>query len=98
MQKLKTTRLCVNGHEFIKSSNCLVCPICEKSKPINNLFLKQFSAPARRALENIGINELNDLANYTENEIIHLHGIGPNAINTMKNLMETNNINFKTNG
>jgi len=98
MHKLKTRRQYVNGNEYIKSSNCVVCPICERSIPINNLFLKQFSAPARRALENIGISKLNDLANYKENEVSDLHGIGANALNTMKTLMETNNINFKKNG
>lgn len=98
MQKLKTTRLCVNGHEFIKSSNCLVCPICEKSKPINNLFLKQFSAPARRALEKLEIGRVQDICNYTENEITHLHGMGPKALEIMNTLMKEHNINFKPNG
>lgn len=98
MKKRKTTRLCVNGHEFIKSSKCLVCPICENSKPINNLFLKQFSAPARRALEKLEIVRVHDICNYTENELTRVHGMGPKALEIMKTLMKELNINFKSNG
>jgi DNA-directed RNA polymerase alpha subunit len=98
MQKLKTIRHCVNGHQFIKSSDCFVCPVCEKSKPTNNLFLKQFSAPARRALEKLDIKSIQDVCNYKEKEITNTHGIGPKAIEIIKTLIKEHNINFKSNG
>jgi DNA-directed RNA polymerase alpha subunit len=98
MQRLKTTRHCVNEHEFIKSSDCFVCPKCEKNKLINNLFLKQFSAPARRALEKLDINSIQDVCNYKEKEITNTHGIGPKAMEIIKTLLKEHNISFKSNG
>jgi len=51
--KLKT---CPNGHQFYKSSDCPVCPICEDAKKPVTGFFSQISAPARHALENNGIS------------------------------------------
>jgi len=55
-------KICANGHVFYKSSDCPVCPICEKQKAVTADFLSVLSAPARRALENAGIKTLNKLS------------------------------------
>ena len=84
--RLKT---CTKGHIFYKSSDCPICPTCEKEgKPINH-FLSFLSAPARRALENKGINSLAQLAILSEKEILSLHGIGKSSIPLLKKLLET---------
>ena len=51
--------------------------------------------PAQRALANAGIKTLQQLATITEAEVMHLHGIGKNALQTLKNMMAGNNLSFK---
>ncbi|MDQ0657796.1 DNA-directed RNA polymerase alpha subunit [Paenibacillus sp. W2I17] len=53
------------------------------------------SAPARRALENEGITTLLQLAEYTEKEILKLHGIGPSAMPKLRNALEEEGLSFK---
>lgn len=79
--KLKT---CAQGHQFYKSSDCLVCPICEKKNQSNIDFLNLISAPARRALENAHIKTLHDLSKFSEKELLALHGIGKSSIPKFK--------------
>jgi uncharacterized protein YdhG (YjbR/CyaY superfamily) len=42
------------------------------------------SAPAQRALKQAGITDLRKLAKYTEEELLHLHGLGPSSIPKLK--------------
>jgi hypothetical protein len=44
-------RICPNGHHYVKSSDCPVCPFCEADRKPKKGFLSLLSAPARRALE-----------------------------------------------
>ncbi len=83
------------GHVFAKSSDCLVCPICEKTKPKESSFLSFFPGPARRALESNGIKSLGDLSQFTEKDITRLHGLGPKSIVLIKKLMLENKTSFK---
>lgn len=62
----KNLRTCSKGHEYYKSSDCPVCPICEQQRKPDNGFLSLLSAPARRALEHNGITSLQHLAKYSE--------------------------------
>lgn len=71
---------CVNGHAFEKTSQCPVCPICEKLKNTQPFFIPNLAAPARRALENEKIESLEILAQYSEKELLKLHGIGKSSI------------------
>lgn len=71
---------CVNGHIFEKSSQCPVCPICENLKNKQGFFIPNLAAPARRALENENINSLEKLSQYSEKELLKLHGIGKSTI------------------
>ena len=85
-----TKRICPNGHTYYKSSDCPVCPECEKAKKPESGFLSTLAAPARRALENEGINSLKQLSKYSEKELLSLHGIGKSAIIKLKKALQRN--------
>lgn len=51
--------------------------------------------PAQRALHNIGIATLTQLAAYKENEIAQLHGIGKNALVQLKKVMNEQGLAFQ---
>ncbi|MBK6835175.1 MAG: hypothetical protein IPG89_13235 [Bacteroidetes bacterium] len=82
---MKTKKLCKNGHTFYKSSDCPVCPTCEKLKK-EDVF-SSLGAPARRALANAGIKTLKQLASYSENELLKLHGFGASSLPKVKELL-----------
>ena len=72
-------RTCGEGHRYYKSSDCPVCPVCEENNRHGN-FLTQFSAPARRALESIGIRTVAQLAKQKKADLLRLHGFGPASL------------------
>jgi DNA-directed RNA polymerase alpha subunit len=76
----KSLRVCPNGHRYYKSSDCPVCPVCEKNKIPDAEFLSALPAPARRALENAGINSIKKLLTKSETDLLQLHGFGPSSI------------------
>ena len=53
------------------------------------------SAPARRALENKGIDTLEQLAEYSKQEILQLHGMGKTSIPKLLALLNNENLTFK---
>lgn len=59
-----------------------------------SLPLDQLAAPARRALAGAGYTRLNDLTQVTENQLKQLHGIGPNALKTLQNVLEAQGLSF----
>ncbi|MFJ2045447.1 RNA polymerase alpha subunit C-terminal domain-containing protein [Paenibacillus taichungensis] len=90
-----TLRTCEQGHSYYKSSDCPTCPVCEKARKPKEGFLSLLSAPARRALENQGITTLQLLSQYTEKEILKLHGIGPSAMPKLRQALEEEGLSFK---
>ena len=78
-----TLKTCKKGHQFYKSSECPICPTCEKQRKPNDGFLSLIGAPARRALEKAGITNLEILSSYSEKEILTLHGMGKSTIPTL---------------
>lgn len=90
-----TLRICEEGHRYYKSSDCPVCPLCENNKKPEHHFTSVLSAPARRALENNGITTLEQLAAYSEKDLLSLHGIGKTAIPKLKAVLETANLTLK---
>ena len=58
-------------------------------------FLTKLSNPARRALENEGITTLEQLSQFTEKEILKLHGMGPASIPKLRAALEEENLLFK---
>ncbi|MBU7592479.1 RNA polymerase alpha subunit C-terminal domain-containing protein [Metabacillus halosaccharovorans] len=93
----KTKRTCKNGHVFEKSSDCPTCPICERERKPATGFLSLLSAPARRALESKGILTVEELAKYSEKEILSLHGIGPSSLPKLRLALQEIGLTFKHN-
>jgi hypothetical protein len=52
------------------------------------------SAPAQRALSGAGIKNLRQLSKFSEPEIKKLHGIGPNALGTLRQALHENGLAF----
>jgi predicted RecB family nuclease len=90
-------RVCPNGHEYYKSSDCPTCPICEEERKPKEGFLSLISAPARRALEGEGITSLEQLSTYSEKEILALHGMGPSSIPKLQDALRADGLAFRTN-
>jgi len=91
----KTLRVCEKGHEYYKSTDCQSCPTCNKENKPKSGFLSKLSFPARNALLQEGINTLHKLSQYTEKEILKLHGIGPASLPIMKSSLEEQGLSFK---
>lgn len=89
-------RLCPNGHKYYKSSDCPVCPVCEKERAPEAKFLAQLSAPARRALERAGIKTLQQLSAHTEKELLSMHGFGPASIPKLRQALAEAGLNFRS--
>lgn len=92
---VRNRRICENGHVYYKSSDCPVCPLCEKERAPTDGFLSKLGAPARRALEGAGITNLESLSKYSEKEILKLHGMGPSSIPKLKDALKKSGLNFK---
>jgi predicted flap endonuclease-1-like 5' DNA nuclease len=56
--------------------------------------LPQLAAPARRALAGAGITHLAQLAGWKESDLQRLHGIGPNALQTLRLALEERGLAF----
>ncbi len=52
--------------------------------------------PAQRALRNAGIETLEQLSEYSENEILQFHGMGKSSIPKLKNSLSNSGLKFKT--
>jgi len=91
----KSLRTCKQGHQYYKSSDCPVCPVCEEMRKPDAGFLSLVSAPARRALEGQGIKSLQQLCRYSEKEILQLHGIGPSAMPKLRDALKKEGLSFK---
>lgn len=95
MESKKNLRTCKKGHQYYKSSDCPVCPICGKNDKPEVGFLSLISAPARRALENKNIKTLKQLSKYSVRDILELHGMGKTTIPFLKNELENAGLAFK---
>jgi DNA-directed RNA polymerase alpha subunit len=56
--------------------------------------LKRLAKPAQRALQNAGIQSLEELAGCREEEIAALHGIGKNALQVVKTTLNESGLSF----
>ena len=88
-------RICDKGHKYYKSSDCPVCPVCEKERKPSSDFLSKIVAPARRALEREGIDSLLKLSKYTEKELLEFHGMGPGSIPRLRNALHEKGLSFR---
>ena len=61
-----------------------------------NPFQSIISAPAQHALKNAGIETLEQLSAFSENEILEFHGMGKSSIPKLKNALSNSGLKFKT--
>lgn len=90
-------KICKNGHRFEKTSNCPVCPECS-AEEMKNKYADEFpfiGAPAFRALDKVGIKKLTDLTNYTEKELLSMHGFGPKALELLRQTLNEMGLSYK---
>jgi predicted RecB family nuclease len=95
METKKVLKTCKKGHRFYKSSDCPVCPVCEKECKTQNSFLTLMAAPARRALENHAITTLEQLSELSEEEVLGFHGMGKSTIPKLKMLLAEKKLTFR---
>ena len=95
MNDSKSKRICDKGHVYYKTSDCPTCPVCANESKPSSGFLSKLSGPARSALLHDGIDTLDKLAQYSEKEILKLHGIGKASLPTMKALLNEKGLDFK---
>jgi len=57
--------------------------------------LPKLAAPAQQALATAGIHKLEQLTKYAEDEIKHLHGMGPNALGKLRQALAEKGLSFK---
>ena len=74
---------------------CPTCPICEAERTPETGFLSMLSAPARRALEEEGIDTVSKLSKYSEAEILDIHGVGPASLPALHEALEEQGVDFK---
>jgi DNA-directed RNA polymerase alpha subunit len=91
----KSVRFCEKGHRYYKRSDCRSCPTCDRENKPESGFLSKLSSPARNALVREGIDTLEKLSEYTEKEILKIHGIGPASLPTMRTSLEEGRLAFK---
>lgn len=94
-EKKKSRKTCKNGHHYYKSSDCPVCPICEKAGKAADGFLALLAAPARRALENNSITNLQQLTKLSEKEVLAFHGLGKSSIPILQKALAEQGLSFK---
>jgi predicted RecB family nuclease len=92
----KNLRTCSQGHPYYKSSDCPTCPICEQERKPENGFLSLLVAPARRALEREEITTVEQLAKYSEDDILGLHGMGPSTIPKLRSALKAKGLTFRS--
>jgi hypothetical protein len=90
-----TRRTCPKGHSYMKSSDCPICPACEAEKAMAGFFIDGLSAPARRALQSLGVDSPKKLARHTEREIMDLHGMGPSSLPKMRAALKAAGLAFR---
>jgi predicted flap endonuclease-1-like 5' DNA nuclease len=67
-------------------------------EPVGPSNLPNIGAPATRALAQIGVRNVEQLAAYTEEEILALHGVGPKAIRLLRPVMDETGVTFRDEG
>jgi DNA repair protein RadC len=68
--------------------------VTPKKQSTTDLPLDELAAPAQRALANASIQNLRQLAKFSEAEIKELHGIGPNALKQLQRALKANRLTF----
>ena len=64
----------------------------KKAPPASDL--PKLAAPAQRALAGAGVTNLSKLSRTTEADVMALHGMGPNAMTSLKTAMKASKLGF----
>lgn len=64
----------------------------KKTPPVSDL--PKLAAPAQRALAGAGVTDLSKLSHMTEANVMTLHGMGPNAMTSLKTAMKAKSLSF----
>lgn len=67
----------------------------KQTASLQNNFLSMLSVPAKRALENNGINSIKKLSQLSEKTVLSFHGIGPSSIPKLKEILQAEGLSFK---
>ena len=84
---------CANGHVFDKTSDC-VCPKCGPGG-VATSNLPKIGAPATRALDDADVKDLEDLTDWSERDLLALHGMGPKAVDVLREHLAAKGLAFK---
>lgn len=57
--------------------------------------LPKLAAPAQRALQSADISDLTQLTQISEEELMQLHGMGKNALSTLREALKANGLSFR---
>lgn len=57
--------------------------------------LPKTSAPAERALAEMGVTCLEDFAKFSEQEVASWHGVGPKVMRILSQALKEHNLSFK---
>ncbi len=66
--------------------------------PQENSDLPKLASPARRALAGAGVTQLAQVSNMSEADLMQLHGIGLNTIQTLRLALKAKGLSFRTEG
>jgi hypothetical protein len=63
---------------------------------LNEHSLPKISVPALRALDSIGVTRLDQLASYTPQQLLELHGFGPKSITILSAALHEIGLTFRS--
>ena len=69
----------------------------DTTHPNKSAFPAGVSGPALRALSSAGIRSIADLARWTEADLAALHGMGPKALDVLRDALEASGRSFRRN-
>jgi predicted flap endonuclease-1-like 5' DNA nuclease len=58
--------------------------------------LPKIGAPATRALEHAGVHGLEELADWSEKDLLALHGMGPRAVGILREHLAEQGLAFRS--
>ncbi len=88
-------RICAAGHQYDNGGNSPDSPECERGRKAHSGLTSTLAAPARRALQGLGIDSPDALAQYTRGEIAGLHGVGPAGLHRLEAALTDAGLTFK---
>lgn len=72
-----------------------LCMMTQRNQTTNNDELPWIGAPARGALEYIGVTKLSQVIKMSEAELLQVHGIGPKAVSLLKKELDKRKLSLK---